>query len=124
MGSLQLFEWGIGEMRNSARRLAVIAIGGAFLAGIAPAQAADLYAATSASSGWVSPQHVYAYAKDIKADGNSVYSQYARENSGDYYLHNKSGNGTTATSGAGKFIYALYSCVSLDWEPDTCAKAN
>ncbi|MFI6769616.1 hypothetical protein [Streptomyces sp. NPDC050355] len=124
MGSLQLFEWGIGEMRNSARRLAVIAIGGAFLAGVAPAQAAELYASTSGSSGWVSPQHVYAYAKDTKADGDSVYSQYARENSGDYFLHNKSGSGTTAQSGSGKFIYALTSCISVDWNPDTCAIAD
>lgn len=111
-------------MRNSARRLAAIAIGGAFLAGVAPAQAAELYAATSASSGWVSPQHAYAYAKDTKADGDSVYSQYARENSGDYFLHNKSGSGTTATSGAGKYIYTLRSCISQDWEPDTCAVAD
>ncbi|MFF8373566.1 hypothetical protein ACF05W_32805 [Streptomyces lydicus] len=98
-----------------------MAIGAAFLVGVAPAQAAELYAATYGSSGWVSPQHAYAYAKDTKADGDSVYSQYGRENSGDYYLHNKSGSGTTAQSGSGKYIYVLKTCVSLDWEPDTCA---
>ncbi|WP_310720914.1 hypothetical protein [Streptomyces lydicus] len=109
-------------MRNTVRRLAVIAIGGAFVLGVAPAEATELYAATYGSSGWVSPQHAYAYAKDKKADGDPVYSRYGREvGAGETYtLHNKSGNGTTATSGAGAYIYTLRSCVSLDWEPDTC----
>jgi hypothetical protein len=109
-------------MGNTVRRLAVIAIGGAFLAGVAPAQAADnLYAKTYGSSGWVSPRHVYAYAKDKKADGDSVYSSYSRDNGSHHTLHNKSGYGTTARSNAGAYIYALTSCVSLDWEPDTCS---
>ncbi|MFG2098622.1 hypothetical protein [Streptomyces sp. NPDC048612] len=114
-------------MRNTVRRLAAIAIGGAFVAGATPALASDnLYAATYGSSGWVSPQHAYAYAKDKKADGDPVYSRYGREvgNGDTYTLHNKSGNGTTATSGAGAYIYTLRSCVSLDWQPDTCAWAN
>lgn len=123
MGPLRLCEWGIGEMRTSARRLAAIAIGGAFLVGIAPAQAAELSASTYGSSGWVSKGHASAYAKDTKADGDPVYSQYGRENSGDYYLHNKSGSGTTAQSGSGKYIYTLTSCVSLDWQPDTCSSS-
>ncbi|MFD8544167.1 hypothetical protein [Streptomyces sp. NPDC059649] len=111
-------------MRNKIKRLAVIAIGGAFVVGVAPAQAAELYASTYGSSGWVSLQHVYAYAKDKKADGDPVYSQYGREGLGDYYLHNKSGEGTTATSNAGKYIYTLRTCVSVDWQPDPCTDAN
>ncbi|MHC6627802.1 hypothetical protein ACYTFC_17185 [Streptomyces globosus] len=90
--------------------------------GSSPAMAVDIQ---SSKDGAV---HAYSYGTntraavdDTKQDGHSVYVEYGRRgSSGRYTLHNKSGNGTTATSGAGSAVWYLQACISLSWEPDRC----
>lgn len=59
---------------------------------------------------------------DLKEDGQSVYVRYSRNSSDGYpyTLHNKSGSGTTATSGSGNTVWMVQACISVGWAPDKC----
>ncbi|QES55772.1 hypothetical protein DEJ51_17635 [Streptomyces venezuelae] len=99
-----------------------MAVGALAVLGSSPAMAIDL---SSSKDGQV---HAYSYGtntrvavKDTKQDGHPVYVNYKRETSGEQYaLWNKSGSGTTMTSGAGGAIYVIQACVSIDGWPDKC----
>ncbi|MGW2997930.1 hypothetical protein ACWDA9_42000 [Streptomyces sp. NPDC001193] len=94
----------------------------AAILGSSPAMAIDIHSYKDDAV------HAYSYGTntraavaDTKQDGHSVYVQYGRQaESGRYTLHNKSGLGTTATSGAGSAVWYLAGCISLSWEPDRC----
>ncbi|MFF7505356.1 hypothetical protein ACFZBM_39005 [Streptomyces lavendulae] len=97
-------------------------LGVAAVLGSSPAMAYDI---NSYKDGAV---HAYSYGTntrvavtDTKEDGNTVYAEYGRSaESGRYTLHNKSGEGATATSGSGSKVWYLRGCISLSWEPDRC----
>ncbi|CAM5631650.1 hypothetical protein [Streptomyces avidinii] len=97
-----------------------VLLGAAAILGSSPAVATEISSSKNGA--------VYAYSggsnaqvsvSDTKADSNSVYVKYGRD-SGTYTLHNKSGNGTTATSNAGTTIWWIKACISVDWEVDPC----
>ncbi|MFE5723422.1 MULTISPECIES: hypothetical protein [Streptomyces] len=99
-----------------------VSLGAFAILGSSPAMAIDL---NSSKDGQV---HAYSYGtntrvavKDTKQDGNPVYVNYKRENSGSQYtLWNKSGSGTTMTSNSGAAVYVIQACVSLGGWPDKC----
>ncbi|MHC6627803.1 hypothetical protein ACYTFC_17190 [Streptomyces globosus] len=96
-------------------------LGALAIAGSAPAAAIDIQ---SNRDGAV---RAYSYGTntrvavaDTKQDGHPVYANYRRNTDGQYTLWNKSGSGTTTTSGAGATIYIIQACVSIDAWPDSC----
>ncbi|CAM5631609.1 hypothetical protein [Streptomyces avidinii] len=99
-----------------------VLLGAAAILGSSPAMAVDISSSKNgAVYGYSYGTNTRVAVQDTKADSNSVYVQYGRNaESGRYFLHNKSGSGTTVTSGAGSAIWYIQACISVDWEIDPC----
>ncbi|MFE5723453.1 hypothetical protein [Streptomyces erythrochromogenes] len=104
------------------KKMAGVAVGALVILGSAPAVASNI---DSYKDGQV---HAYSYGtntrvavSDTKKDGHPVYVNYRRDFSSEIYsLWNKSGEGTTQTSGSGNAVYTLRACVNIDGWPDKC----
>lgn len=106
-------------MRKS--RLIALAFAALVMLVPASAQAHDAYVAGTGATGWSLNPHVDAGITDTAADGKRAYSHFYRSGDGTRYLiETRNGNGSSALSASGAFVWKLRACTNNNITPESC----